>query len=213
MSVQTIFRVLSNRMQTQNFWIYGFSLVAAYLIGSIPVGYLIAKARGIDIRTVGSGNVGGTNIRRNLGFLWGALVGILDLIKGLVPAFLARMVFPLPWQALSISLAPIIGHIWPAFLGFKGGKGVATTFGIILAWLGPLFFIGWLVVWYLAVKFQKLMSLINLIMALTLPLFFWVFFHSVWHAVFGGLLCILIWWSHRSNIKRLVAGNETLTHY
>jgi glycerol-3-phosphate acyltransferase PlsY len=90
---------------------------------------------------------------------------------------------------------------------------VATTFGIILAWLGPLFFVGWIVVWYFAVKFQKLMSLINLVMFLTLPLFFWVFFNTSWHAVFGALLCVFIWWSHRSNIKRLVAGNETLTHY
>lgn len=194
-------------------WIYFLSLLAAYLFGSIPVGYLIGKARGVDIRTLGSGNVGGTNVRRNLGFFWGALVGVLDLLKGLIPAFLARVYFPLPWQALSISLAPIFGHVWPVFLRFKGGKGVATTFGIILAWLGPIFFIGWLVFWYLAVKFQKLMSLINLVMALTLPLFFWVFFHSWWYVLFGGILCILIWWSHRSNIKRLIAGNETLTHY
>jgi len=200
-------------MQTQNHWIYALSLVVVYLFGSIPVGYLIGKARGVDIRTLGSGNVGGTNVRRNLGIFWGALVGSLDLLKGFIPAFLARRYFSLPWMALSISLAPIIGHIWPIFLGFKGGKGVATTFGIILVWLGPLFFVGWIVVWYLAVKLQKLMSLINLIMALTLPLFFWVFFHTLWHAVFGGLLCFLIWWSHRSNIQRLVAGNETLTHY
>jgi acyl phosphate:glycerol-3-phosphate acyltransferase len=206
-------RVLILVMQMQNLLIYALSLVAAYLFGSIPVGYLIGRSRGVDIRTLGSGNVGGTNIRRNLGFFWGALVGFLDFLKGLIPAFLARTLFPLPWQALSISLVPIVGHIWPVFLGFKGGKGVATTFGIILAWLGPFFFIGWIVVWYLAVKFQKMMSLINLIMALTLPLFFWVFFHTPWHAVFGGILCFLIWWSHRSNIKRLLAGNETLTHY
>ena len=200
-------------MQTQNLWIFLLSVVAAYLFGSIPVGYLIAKAHGVDILNVGSGNVGGTNIRRSLGTFWGALVGLLDLLKGLIPAFLARTWFPLPWQALSISLAPIVGHIWPIFLRFRGGKGVATTFGIILAWLGPLFFVGWIVVWYFAVKFQKLMSLINLVMFLTLPLFFWVFFHTSWHAVFGALLCAFIWWSHRSNIKRLVAGNETLTHY
>jgi glycerol-3-phosphate acyltransferase PlsY len=213
MSVQTKVRVLFLMMQIQNLWVYFLALIVAYLFGSIPVGYLIGKSRGVDIRKLGSGNVGGTNIRRNLGTFWGALVGLLDLLKGFIPAFLARTYFPLPWQALSISLVPIIGHIWPVFLRFKGGKGVATTFGIILAWLGPIFFIGWIVVWYLAVKFQKLMSLINLIMALTLPLFFWVFFHTPWHAIFGGLLCILIWWSHRSNIKRLLAGNETLTHY
>jgi glycerol-3-phosphate acyltransferase PlsY len=200
-------------MQTQNFWLYLLSLGVAYLFGSIPVGYLIGKTRGVDIRTLGSGNVGGTNVRRNLGFFWGALVGILDFLKGFIPAFLARTYFSLPWMALSISLAPIFGHIWPVFLDFKGGKGVATTFGLILAWLGPIFFVGWTIFWYLAVKFQKLMSLINLVMALTLPLFFWVFFHSWWYVAFGGILCFLIWWSHRNNIKRLVAGNETLTHY
>ena len=213
MSVQLSFGVLLSMMQTQNLWLYVLSLVVAYLLGSIPVGYLIGKSRGVDIRTLGSGNVGGTNVRRNLGLFWGALVGFLDFLKGFFPAFLARMYFSLPWMALSISLAPIIGHIWPIFLGFKGGKGVATTFGIILAWLGPLFFIGWSIVWYLAVKFQKLMSLVNLVMALTLPWFFWVFFHSWWFVLFGAILCILIWWSHRANIKRLLAGNETLTHY
>ncbi len=213
MSVQTFIGVLLLMMQTQNICFYLLPLIAAYLFGSIPVGYLICKARGVDIRTLGSSNISGTNVRRNLGFFWGALVGFLDFLKGFIPAFLARTYFPLPWMALSISLAPIIGHIWPLFLGFKGGKGVATTFGIILAWLGPFVFIGWIVVWYLAVKFQKLMSLVNLVMALTLPLFFWVFFHSWWHVGFGALLCILIWGSHRSNIKRLVAGNETLTYY
>ena len=189
------------------------SLIATYLLGSIPVGYLIAKSRGVDILNVGSGNVGGTNIRRSLGFFWGALVGFLDVLKGLIPATLARSFFPLPWQALSISFAPILGHVFPVFLKFRGGKGVATTFGIILVWLGPIFFIGWMVFWYFAVKWQKLMSLINLVMALTLPLFFWIFFHTPWHAVFGAMLCALIWWSHRSNITRLLAGNETITHY
>jgi glycerol-3-phosphate acyltransferase PlsY len=197
----------------QGFILYALAFVAAYLLGSIPVGYLIARSRGVDIFSVGSGNVGGTNIRRSLGTGWGALVGILDFLKAFIPAFLARRFFPVPWQALSISLAPMLGHIWSVFLRFRGGKGVSSVFAIILVWLGPLFFAGWVIVWFLFVKFQRLMSLVNLVMAVTLPLFFWLFFHSYWHVALGAIMCILIWWSHRSNIRRLSAGNELETNY
>jgi glycerol-3-phosphate acyltransferase PlsY len=190
----------------------GFACLA-YLMGSIPFGYIIAKRRGVDIRTVGSGNIGGTNITRNLGFKWGLLVAFLDLLKSFIPAFLARTFIHVPWQALSISVMPIIGTIFPVFLGFKGGKGVAATFGSLLAWLGPIFFIIWVAVWYLTVKLVKLMSLVNLVMALLFPIIFWFFFHSSLYAGFGAILCLILWWSHRANIQRLIKGTETQTHY
>ena len=188
--------------------IFILACLLAYLIGSIPFGFLVAKARGIDIRQVGSGNIGGTNIARNLGFKWGLLVGVLDFGKSFLPVLLARRFFALEWQILLFSLMPVIGHIYPIWLHFKGGKGVATIFGIFAAFFGlPLFFLC-LVLWYLVVKTVKLMSLINLLVGLLLPLAFGLKFQKPLFTMFGLVLCIIIWWSHRANIKRLLAGNE-----
>jgi glycerol-3-phosphate acyltransferase PlsY len=108
---------------------------------------------------------------------------------------------------------PVIGHIYPVWLRSKGGKGVSTIFGILMAYFGFVFFLVWFVVWYLAVKLVKLMSLVNLVMALAFPLLFWITYRSLVYVAFGTVLCILVWWSHRSNIQRLLAGNENLTNY
>ena len=196
-----------------DFWIILLFAFLAYLAGSIPSGYLVAKARGVDIRKVGSGNIGGTNVTRALGRKWGAVVGVLDFIKSYLPSFLALRFIRVDWQVLLISIMPVLGHVYPVWLKFKGGKGVATIFGILTAYFGLAFFLVWFIVWYLAVKFIKLMSLVNLLMALLFPLLFWLKFHSWLFAAFGFLLTILVWWSHRSNIKRLLAGNENLTNY
>jgi glycerol-3-phosphate acyltransferase PlsY len=180
---------------------------------SIPSGYLVARSRGIDIRQVGSGNIGGTNVTRSLGFKWGALVGVLDFFKSFIPAWLASHFIKVDWQVLLISIMPVIGHVYPVWLKFKGGKGVSTIFGILAAYFGFGFFLIWFVIWYLVVKFVKLMSLVNLLMSLVFPLLFWYKYRSWLYVVFGAILCILVWWSHRSNIKRLIAGNENLTNY
>jgi acyl phosphate:glycerol-3-phosphate acyltransferase len=188
-------------------------MLLAYLSGSIPSGYLVAKARGVDIRQVGSGNIGGTNVTRTLGFKWGAVVGVLDFLKSYIPSYLALRYIKVDWQVVLISIMPVIGHVYPVWLKFKGGKGVSTVFGILMAYFGFVFFLAWFVIWYLSVKFVKLMSLVNLLMALLFPLLFWLKYHSWLFAAFGLLLTILVWWSHRSNIKRLLAGNENLTNY
>ena len=192
---------------------FGFACLIAYLIGAIPFGFLVAKGRGIDIREVGSGNIGGTNITRNLGFKWGLLVGILDFCKSFLPVQLARHLFVSEWQILFFSLIPVIGHIYPIWLHFKGGKGVATIFGIFAAFFGlPLFFIC-LAIWYLVVRSVKLMSLINLLVGLLLPVAFWLKFQEPLFMLFGLALCTIIWWSHRENIKRLLAGEEHHVNY
>ena len=190
-----------------------FFMLLAYLAGSIPNGYLIARARGVDIRKVGSGNIGGTNIGRNLGFKWGSLVGVLDFLKSFIPAYLAHQLIAVPWQALLVAIMPVFGHIFPVWLKFKGGKGVSTIFGILMAFFGPLFFFIWLAIWYGIVKLVKLMSLVNILSALLFPLFFWLFYHDWLYVGYGMLLCILIWWSHRENIKRLIAGTENPLNY
>jgi len=194
-------------------FIFLIACLLAYLMGSIPFGYLVAKTQGVDIRKLGSGNIGGTNVRRNLGFKWGFIVGLLDFSKSYIPSILARRLWITDWQILLISLMPVIGHIFPIWIKFKGGKGVATVFGIIAAYFGfPLFLAG-LMVWYLVVKIVQLMSLVNLCVGLLLPLLFGYAFHSCVYASFGLVLCLLVWWSHRENIRRLLTGTENPANY
>lgn len=182
--------------------------LAAYLIGSIPFGLLVARAKGINIQQVGSGNIGATNISRNLGWKLGAFVGVLDFSKSFLSILLARALFTQNSLVLLISIMPMIGHIFPVWLKFKGGKGVATIFGILGAYFGFPYFLAFLVLWVLAVKAVKLMSLVNLGVALLLPLAFWAKFHAVWFVLFGILLCMVIWATHRMNIRRLLRGDE-----
>ncbi len=195
--------------------IYYFLVVClgAYLIGSIPFGLLIARARGIDIRQVGSGNIGSTNITRAMGFRWGLIVAILDACKAYLPALAARQLAPNEWQLLVISLMPVIGHIFSVWIGFKGGKGVAATFGLLAFYFGLPLFVLFMVIWYLTVKWVKLMSLVNLGVGLLLPLAFWIKYQTAPYVLFGAVLCGIIWWSHRENIKRLLKGKEFPTNY
>src|SRR4030042_4805848 len=106
-------------------------IIFGYLLGSIPSGYLVSKAKGMDIRKIGSGNIGGTNVIRALGFKWGLLVAILDILKGVIPVYLAMRFFFFDWQIALVALTPVLGHIFPVWLKFKGGKGVATTIAIL----------------------------------------------------------------------------------
>jgi glycerol-3-phosphate acyltransferase PlsY len=185
-----------------------FACVLAYLIGSIPSGYLVAKARGINIHEVGSGNIGATNIARNLGWKLGAVVGVLDFLKSFLPALAALAHFDQPSHILLVSIMPIVGHIFPIWLHFRGGKGVASIFGLLGAYFGIPTFLGFLVVWFLIVKQIRLMSLVNLVVALMIPVAFWLKYAQLVFILFGILLGIIIWLTHRTNIKRLLAGEE-----
>ncbi len=180
----------------------------AYLLGSIPFGFLVAKWRGVDISQVGSGNIGATNVGRNLGWKTGTLVGVLDFGKGYFAVLLAKHLFIQDWQIITISLMPVIGHIFPVWLNFKGGKGVATIFGLLGGFLGIGYFLIFLLVWILAVWQIKLMSLVNLVTALLIPIAFWFRFKDINFVIFGLALCAVIWWRHHENIKRLLAGKE-----
>lgn len=190
-----------------SFYLTLFAIIA-YLIGSLPTGYLVAKSKGIDIRKVGSGNIGGTNIWRNMGLGWGILVGLIDFLKSYLPSYLAIRIFHQPWQLILVSLMPVLGHIFPVWLKFKGGKGVSTIFGILMAYLGVRFFLAWFFVWIILLFITRIMSLTNLTMALLFPFVFWIFFKSPFYVVFGLLLTIIVWWTHRENIKRLIIGKE-----
>lgn len=184
-------------------------IIFGYLLGSIPWGLLISKAKGIDIRKVGSGNIGGTNVGRGLGLKWGLLAGVLDVLKGVIPIFLATKFLSLDWQIASVAIAPVLGHIFPVWLNFKGGKGVATTVGILFVLLGWQKLLILLLIWLLILAIFQIMSFANLLLVSFLPLVFWLSYFSLAYFVLGLILLALIWWAHRENIQRLKEGKET----
>lgn len=190
-------------------------IIIAYLLGSIPFGLLISKMKGVDIRKVGSGNIGGTNVARVLGLKWGALSGILDFLKGAFSAYLAvKFLNPClclerDWQVVLVSLAPVLGHTFPVWLKFKGGKGVAATFGVLLILLSWKLFLLWIFFWIVILSISKIMSFTNLLMASFLPLFLWFSSFSFAYFALGIFLFGFIWWTHRENLKRMKKGTES----
>ena len=183
-------------------------VIFGYLLGSIPFGYLICKAKGIDIRKVGSGNIGVTNVIRALGLKWGALVGALDILKGVIPVCLAIDLLSFDWQIASVAITPVLGHIFPVWLKFKGGKGVATTLGVLFVLLGWKIFLILITVWLLVLFIFQIMSFTNLLMASLFPMVFWLSFESLAYYIFSIFLVILIWWAHRENLQRIKEGKE-----
>jgi glycerol-3-phosphate acyltransferase PlsY len=179
-----------------------------YLLGSIPSGYLISKRKGVDIRKVGSGNIGGTNVSRAFGLKWGVLVGILDVFKGIIPTYLAIAFLSSNWQIALAAVAPVLGHIFPVWLKFKGGKGVATTVGALFILLNKKYLLILLLIWLLVLIIFRIMSFASLSAASFIPLMLWNSFHSLNYLFLGFTLFLLIWWAHRENIKRIKNKTE-----
>jgi acyl phosphate:glycerol-3-phosphate acyltransferase len=194
--------------------------VAGYLLGSIPTGYLVGRSKGVDIRAMGSGNIGATNVFRILGKPAGLLVLLADAAKGFVACWLASGVLAglmAPGAADPASLrdrlkivagvAAILGHNYTCWLRFKGGKGVATTAGVLLA-LFPGVFLAGLVVWLAVFGLGRYVSVASIAAALSLPCAAWALGVSPtlrWVAALLGALAIF---KHRSNIQRLLKGTE-----
>lgn len=188
------------------------TIILAYIIGSIPTGYLIVKSKtGDDIRTIGSGSTGATNVKRVLGKKWFFIVLLLDALKGALPVILAKMFVP---AFATIGLAPvlaavavIIGHSKSCFLNFKGGKSVASGVGTILALnflVGAIIAVIWATITY-TTKYVSVGSII----ALLISPFLMFFFHApIAYIAYCALGAIYIVYLHRENIKRLIAGNE-----
>ncbi len=200
-------------------WLYILP-AAAYLYGAVPFGFLLAKLlRGVDVRTVGSGNIGATNAARALGFKFFPLIFLLDMSKGLLPTLAARFVAgrafpevafdPHPW-VVGTALAAILGHVFPVYLGFKGGKAVATSTGVFLV-LAPWPLLIAAAAWGLMFAATRYVSLASMAAAASLPLAVWLM--SPWpeaayltgFTTFGGLLVV---WLHRGNVRRLLRGTE-----
>jgi glycerol-3-phosphate acyltransferase PlsY len=193
-----------------NLWIYTACVVVSYLVGSIPTGFLWGKARGIDIRTVGSGNIGATNVMRALGKGPGITVLLLDAAKGFVPVFFApRILADVDRNALQIlcCVAVIAGHNWTCWLKFKGGKGIATSAGAMLAFL-PLPLLCALVVWGIVFGIGRFVSLASISAAAVVPLATWFIEKDTTLTLFTVVLAAVAIYKHKSNIQRLLAGTE-----
>lgn len=199
---------------TGPWWILALALLGAYLVGALPFGVLIARTGGVDIRRHGSGNVGATNVFRVMGPAPGLLCFALDFAKGFVPVILVGIfaggVFrpaTVAWLAVGVACVAVLGHSKSVFLGFTGGKSVATGAGALMA-LSPQ--AGALAVglWLVVLLVARYVSLASIAAALSLPLWMWVVHAPVATFAFGGLIALYVPLRHRSNLARLRAGTE-----
>lgn len=186
-------------------------VLAAYLLGAIPNGLLIAKVKGIDLRQAGSGNIGATNVFRCVGKGWGILAFVLDAVKGFVPAFgFPQLVAGTPdWLGLACGVAAVAGHNWPVWLGFKGGKGVATSAGMLLGIAPAAVGIGFLV-FAVTVAATRFVSLGSILAAVAVPTAY-ISMTGGENRLLAGVLVgmgLLVIVKHRANLRRLLKGEE-----
>ncbi len=184
-------------------------IIAAYLLGSIPFGYAAGRLARVDLTATGSGSTGATNVYRSLG-LWGAVpVILLDVLKGFLPVWLFPMWDGNAWPYLAIvyGIAAVAGHVWSMFLRLRGGKGVATAAGVMLA-LAPIAATIAMLVWVGLVLITGFVSVASLIAAALVPVL--AYFEDAPIETIGFALGIatFVWWTHRSNLVRLVHGEE-----
>jgi glycerol-3-phosphate acyltransferase PlsY len=186
------------------------ALVASYLLGAIPTSFLAGKAfKRIDLREHGSKNLGATNVYRIMGWRYAIPVGIFDVAKGAVPVLIiGPAVSVLPWFPLVCGVMAVVGHVFSVFVGFKGGKGVATSAGVVLG-LAPMAVGVCLAIWALVVWASGYVSLGSIIATGVFPGLVWILYparrESIW---LYALLAAVIIWMHRSNIRRLMNGTE-----
>ncbi len=189
----------------------GLAILASYLVGAIPTSYWVVRlARGVDLRTVGSGNLGATNLYRFLGWKYAIPVGLFDMLKGTFPVVvLAPWAGSSPLGAMGLGLLAVLGHVYSPFVGFKGGKGVATGGGVILG-VAPWAFLVSLVAWIAVVRLSGYVSLGSMVAACLLPASTLILHPEVDGdvvAVIGAMAALVIWF-HRSNLRRLANGTE-----
>ena len=182
-------------------------MLCGYLLGSVPTGFLAGRARGVDVRRAGSGNIGVANVLRTVG-KWPAILTMAgDMLKGFAPVFLARTVVENDWVVAAVALAAVAGHCWPLFLRFKGGKAVATGAGTTIA-LAPVIGLLLFVFWWAVVLVSRYTSLGAILVMLVTPVVFLLTGQPspyVLYTIIGGSLVL---WRHRENARALVRGTE-----
>jgi glycerol-3-phosphate acyltransferase PlsY len=194
---------------------YIVTALVAYLLGSIPTGFLVAKARGIDIRSVGSGNIGATNAFRVLGKRWGVFVLLVDALKGWVAVAIAAKIIvnflpgaPLEYLQITAAICAILGHNYTCWLYFKGGKGIATSAGVLIALVpwAVVIALGLFIILFLATRFVSVGSMGA---AASLPFGTWfVTNHDIGLTAVTGAMGALAIFKHKKNIQRLMNGTE-----
>ena len=207
--------------------IFAPAIVAAYFLGSVPFGVIIAGAHGKNLRSIGSGNIGATNVARALGRRWAYFCFVLDVLKGLVPMLVVRALIEVPSPTpgllslwLAVGCAAILGHIFPIYLKFKGGKGVATSLGVALG-LWPYYTICAALafaVWAATVLLWRYISLASIAASIAFPVALilaivltpgWNF-ANLWPLLAAAIaIPVMVIVRHRENIKRLIAGTES----
>lgn len=184
-------------------------VIVAYLIGSIPFGYLIVRGKiGADIRQTGSGGTGATNVSRRAGKVAGVITLVLDALKGSAAVFITARLTHSDWMIAAAAIAVLVGHIFPVWLGFRGGKGVATGAGVFLV-IAPAALLCAGVVFLAVVLLTRYVSLGSMLAAATIPLFVWVLGDSQPLLIAAILGALLIVFAHRGNIGRLAHGTES----
>lgn len=191
------------------------ALAAAYLLGAVPFGYIVVKAFvGADVRASGSGSTGATNVVRSAGIKAGALTYVLDVAKGAAAVLLMRAVAPEPAWLGAAAAVVILGHMYPVFLKFKGGKGVATGVGAYLV-IAPLAVLATLVVWVAIFWKSRTVSLASVVATALVPLWIYLWYGYVWPrpdvaalALSACVGCLIVIAKHHENIRRLLAGTE-----
>ena len=183
-------------------------LICAYLLGSVPTGLLLARAMGVNIRETGSGNIGATNVYRTMGRRVGILTLLGDCLKGLIPVLAAKWLgLPEVWVA-AIGLAAFLGHVYTIFLGFKGGKGVATALGVFLG-TSPLSVLLAMVIFALVLYRWRYVSLASITAAACIPVIVWLTGCNPELAIMSLAIACVVIFRHRENISRLRAGTES----
>ena len=183
-------------------------LIGAYLLGSVPTGLLLARSMGVNIRETGSGNIGATNVYRTIGRKLGILTLVGDCLKGLIPVLIAKWLgLPEIWIA-AVGVAAFLGHVYTVFLGFKGGKGVATALGVFLG-TSPLSVLFGVIVFALVLYRWRYVSLASITAAAVIPVPVWIVGASPELTAMALVIAAIVILKHHENISRLRAGTES----
>lgn len=182
-------------------------LAASYFTGSIPFGLIAGKIKGIDITKTGSGNIGATNVLRTLGPTAGGIVFVCDFLKGTIPVLAASALLNDPLKIILCGIFAIAGHMYSPFVKFKGGKGVATTLGVLLG-IAPLIFLLTAIIMIIIIAATRYVSLGSIVGAVSFSLFMFLSKQPLAYTFSSLLICLLIIYKHIPNIKRLIDGTE-----